>query len=141
MQPLACASRWPHTAIWWSFKCLTFSNFCHLSFLKVLVTQWFPTLCDPVVCSPPGSSVHGILQARILHALLQGIFPTQWIKPWSPTLQADSLLFELPGKPISHFYSCSNEYAAMVLVFVFTVISQSFRYSRSTFWKIQSLPL
>ena len=25
-----------------------------------------PTLCDPVVCSPPGSSVHGILQARIL---------------------------------------------------------------------------
>ena len=26
----------------------------------------FPTLCDPVDCSPPGSSVHGILQARIL---------------------------------------------------------------------------
>ena len=25
-----------------------------------------PTLCDPVDCSPPGSSVHGILQARIL---------------------------------------------------------------------------
>ena len=25
-----------------------------------------PTLCDPVVSSPPGSSVHGILQARIL---------------------------------------------------------------------------
>ena len=25
-----------------------------------------PTLCDPMGCSPPGSSVHGILQARIL---------------------------------------------------------------------------
>ena len=25
-----------------------------------------PTLCDPMDCSPPGSSVHGILQARIL---------------------------------------------------------------------------
>ena len=25
-----------------------------------------PTLCDPVDCSPPGSSVHGTLQARIL---------------------------------------------------------------------------
>ena len=25
-----------------------------------------PTLCDPMTCSPPGSSVHGILQARIL---------------------------------------------------------------------------
>ena len=30
------------------------------------VTQLCPTLCDPVDYSPPGSSVHGILQARIL---------------------------------------------------------------------------
>ena len=28
--------------------------------------QSCPTLCDPIDCSPPGSSVHGILQARIL---------------------------------------------------------------------------
>ena len=28
--------------------------------------QLYPTLCNPVDCSPPGSSVHGILQARIL---------------------------------------------------------------------------
>ena len=34
--------------------------------LKVLVTQACLTLCDPVDYSPPGSSVHGILQARIL---------------------------------------------------------------------------
>ena len=34
--------------------------------LKVLVTQSYPTLCDPMDCSPPGSSVHGLLQARIL---------------------------------------------------------------------------
>ena len=33
--------------------------------LKVSVTQSCPTLCDPVDCRPPGSSVHGILQARI----------------------------------------------------------------------------
>ena len=33
---------------------------------EVLVTQSCPTLCDPMDCSPPGSSVHGILQARIL---------------------------------------------------------------------------
>ena len=31
-----------------------------------LVTQSFPALCNPMECSPPGSSVHGILQARIL---------------------------------------------------------------------------
>ena len=30
------------------------------------VTQSYPTLGDPMDCSPPGSSVHGIFQARIL---------------------------------------------------------------------------
>ena len=34
--------------------------------LKMLVTQSCLTLCDPLDCKPPGSSVHGILQARIL---------------------------------------------------------------------------
>ena len=33
--------------------------------VKVLVTQPCLTLCDPMDYSPPGSSVHGILQARI----------------------------------------------------------------------------
>ena len=32
----------------------------------VLVAQSCPTLCDPMDCSPPGSSVYGISQARIL---------------------------------------------------------------------------
>ena len=32
----------------------------------VLVAQSCPTLCDPLDCSPPGPSVHGILQARML---------------------------------------------------------------------------
>ena len=32
---------------------------------KVKIAQSYLTLCDPVGCSPPGSSVHGILQARI----------------------------------------------------------------------------
>ena len=30
------------------------------------IAQPYLTLCDPMDCSPPGSSVHGILQARIL---------------------------------------------------------------------------
>ena len=34
--------------------------------VKVLVAQSCPTLCDPMDCSPPGFSVHGILQAGIL---------------------------------------------------------------------------
>ena len=56
----------------------TFSPYHHLSIhfshtttsmymkVKVLVTQLCPTLCDPMDCSPPCSSVHGILQARML---------------------------------------------------------------------------
>ena len=32
----------------------------------LLVVQLCPTVCDPIDCSLPGSSVHGILQARIL---------------------------------------------------------------------------
>ena len=43
---------------------------CDSLFLKkvvyVLVTQSCPTLCDPTDCSPPGFSIHGIIQARIL---------------------------------------------------------------------------
>ena len=42
-----------------------------------LVTKSFLTLCDPMDCSPSGSSVHRISQARLLedcHFLLQGIF-------------------------------------------------------------------
>ena len=51
----------------------------------VLVTQLCLTLCDSVDCSPPGSSVHGILQARIVEwvaiAVSRGIFPTQGLNP------------------------------------------------------------
>ena len=46
-----------------------------------LVAQLCLTLCDPMECSPPGSSLHGILQARIQGwvaiPFLQGIFPIQ----------------------------------------------------------------
>ena len=34
--------------------------------MKVLVPQSCLTLCDPMDYSPPGSSIHGILQARTL---------------------------------------------------------------------------
>ena len=46
-----------------------------------LLAQLSPTLYSPKDCSPPGSSVHGILQAKRLKWVampsLQGIFPTQ----------------------------------------------------------------
>ena len=47
--------------------------------VKVSVTQSCPIPCESRDCSLPGSSIHGILQARILKwpSLLQGIFLTQ----------------------------------------------------------------
>ena len=50
-----------------------------------LVAQLYPTLCDPMDYSPPGSSVHGDSpdkNTRVgCHALLQGIFLTQGSNP------------------------------------------------------------
>ena len=50
-----------------------------------LVAQSCLILCDPMDCSLPGSSAHGVLQANNTglgcHALLQGIFPTEGSNP------------------------------------------------------------
>ena len=54
--------------------------------LRAKSLQSYPTLCDPVDRSPPGSSVHGILQARILSGLPcppPGDFPDPGIEPTS----------------------------------------------------------
>ena len=63
-------------------------------------------LCRPgcsvisVMCSPSGSSVHGILQARILECD-PGIFPDPGIKPASSSvLHTDSLLLSHQGRPL-----------------------------------------
>ena len=45
---------------------MTYEKISNLSYAVCLAAQSSPTLCDPMDCSPPGSSVHGILQARIL---------------------------------------------------------------------------
>ena len=42
------------------------SNFLPYQLAESEVAQWDPALCDPLDCSLPGSSVHGIFQARIL---------------------------------------------------------------------------
>ena len=72
---------------------------------ECLVTQSCPTLCDPIDCSLPGSSVHadspGKNTGMGFLALLQGDIPNPGIKPRSPALQADSLLTEPTGKPNS----------------------------------------
>ena len=65
------------------------------------VTQSYPTLCDPMDYSPPGSSIHGILQASYWSGLpfpSPGDIPNPGIETSSPALQADSL----PSEALSY---------------------------------------
>ena len=73
-----------------------------------LVSQSCLIFRDPVDCSPPGSSVPGMLQATILEWVATPSsrgssqprdLPNPGIEPRSPALQMDSLQSEPPGKP------------------------------------------
>ena len=67
--------------------------------------QLCPTHCDPISRSPPGSSVHGISQARILEWVTfppSGDLPVPELEPISLVslvLEVDSLSLVPPGKP------------------------------------------
>ena len=70
-------------------------HFCIIKSMLCLVTQLCPTLCKPMDCNSPGSSVHGILQARILEWVAMpssGDLPNPETEPRSPTLQVGDLL-------------------------------------------------
>ena len=61
--------------------------------------QWWPTLCDPMDCSSPGSSVHGILKAKITEWVAMPSsrdLPNPGTKHMSSALQVGSLLLRHP---------------------------------------------
>ena len=67
----------------------------------VLVAQLCPTVCDPMDYSPPGSSVHGILQTRILEwVAIPSSRGSSWPRDriWVSSMHADSLPSEPWGK-------------------------------------------
>ena len=72
-------------------------------YVLCLVAEQCPTLCDPMECSPPGSSVHGVSPGKNTgvgcHALPPGDLPSPETEPRLLTLQVDSLPSEPPGKP------------------------------------------
>ena len=74
--------------------------------MKVLIIWICPTLCDPMNCSPPGSSVHGILQARILEwVVIPFSRGSSWprTEPGSPALQTDFYPLSHQGSPVLVF--------------------------------------
>ena len=73
--------------------------------VTVIVAQLCQTLWDPMDCSPPDSSVHGILQARKLDWVAmpssRGIFPTQGSNPGLPHCRQIIYCLSHGGKPSS----------------------------------------
>ena len=65
------------------------------------VAQSCPTLCDPMDCSLPGSSVHGIFQGRILEwAAISFCRRSSWPRDWTQVshIAGNALPSESPGK-------------------------------------------
>ena len=88
-----------------------------------LVVQLCPILCNTMDCSPPGSSFHGIPQARILEWVAipfsRRYLPDPEVELGSPALQADSLPSEPPGKAInvySFFWILGRDYISIKLL-------------------------
>ena len=75
-------------------SCLYILDFYPLSFMKVKVTQLYPTLCDPMDCSPWNSPGQSTGLRRL--SLLQGIFPTQGLNPGPPHCR--QILYQLSHK-------------------------------------------
>ena len=81
-KPLFTKQKQAASQIWpWANPCIHGSN---LRSYKELAAQSCPTACNPMDCSPPGSSVHGLLQARILEWVAIPFFrgsaqPRGWI--------------------------------------------------------------
>ena len=79
--------------------------------VKVLVIKSCLTFCASMTCSLPGSSVHGILHARILEwvaiSFSRGIFPTQGSNP--SVLDCRQILYHLShqGSPQMHMHVCN----------------------------------
>ena len=74
-----------------------------LSLSLYSVSQSCVTLCTAMDCNLSGSSIHGIFQARVLEWVAISFsrgFSHPAIEPRSPELQPDTLLSELPGKPL-----------------------------------------
>ena len=74
-----------------------------------LVTQSCPTFCDPMDCSPQGSSVRGDSPGKNTrvgcHAFLQGIFPTQGSNPGLPPCR--KILYHLSHQGLFLLFSSS----------------------------------
>ena len=97
----------------YTHACLSHRCMLYLTYIFIihvcLVTQLYPTFCDPMDRSLPGSFVHGDfpgMHTRMgCHALLQGIFPTQGSNPGLPHCRW--ILYYLSHQGVVYMYRVS----------------------------------
>ena len=89
--------------------------YCFFCAVLCLVIQSRLTLCNPMDCSPPGSSVHedstGKNTEMGCHALLQEIFPTSGLNSGLPHCRRTLYLLSYQGSPNIGIYVCNYELA------------------------------
>ena len=93
--------------------------------VRVQLLQSCPTLYNPMDCSPPGSSVHGILQARILEWVdMPSSRGSSWPRDQTRVSCIAGKFFttELPGKPM---YMCM---CVCLYIYVYVYIMEYFSY-------------
>ena len=107
-----------------------------------LVAQSCPTLCDPVDCSPPDSSVHGVLQARILEWVAMFSSRDAWsmhpLNVSSIPPQSESVSALLIPTVHSFFFSAMNHLVRVLLrkgIWIFSKICFYFANLSWHFWK------
>ena len=96
--------------------------------LVIKVAQSCLILCDPIDCSLPGSSVHGILQARILEWAAISFsrdLPDPGIEPGSPALPTDTLLSKPPGKPDKSYGKENNFQIPLLVINTAAILARS----------------
>ena len=109
---------------------------------EVLVTQSFPTLCNPMDYSPPGFSIHGSSPGKNsgvgCHALLHCFFPTQESNPG--LLHCRQILYHLShqGNPLKqqnhqqkaqNFEKCGTKWPVQIMLFTVWELEQEGRIS------------
>ena len=103
---------------------------CVCACVCVLVAQACPTLWDPMGYSLPGSSVHGILQARILKWVAITTFRrSSWPRDWTQVscIRRQILYrFSHQGSPQSESVSCSFMSSSLCYVYLLYICTYTF---------------
>ena len=131
---------------WLKVLTFTFLQFCRLEvqWVKVLVTKLCPTLLTPMDCSLPGSSVHGIFQARILEwVAISFSRGSSWPTDWTQVSCIAGRFFtiwatrEAPRSPRSDSLLCLSLLEPMASRFSHSASNRAGKYSFKWLFKLQ----